>query len=73
MQFVYIVTKTWTDDDGLGKSDPQLVAVFLDKQKAHQFIFNETGQQTALDYGHANVRFGHSYNRWNIREMEISD
>ncbi len=66
---VYEVTSTWVNYDGWPVSGPHTKGTFLDEQKARDFMFRETGQQSAKDYGYATV--GHD--RWGIRTIEVTE
>lgn len=64
---VFIVTKQWVNYDGWGISDPSIEGAFSTKEKAQQFIFDQTGDEKALKYGWSD----HKSNNWFIREQEL--
>lgn len=71
---IYQVMKEWTNDDGWGIASPSLVITFRDEHKARQYIFDQTKQQTALDYGFADVHLpSGNMDRWSIRKTEVAD
>lgn len=66
---VYEVTSTWIGWDDYPVSGPHTKGTFTDEQKAKEFMFRETGQKSALDYGHARV----GKDAWRIRTIEVTE
>lgn len=68
---IYQVMKEWTNDDGWGISSPQAVISYQDEQRARQYIYDQTGHQTALDHGYADVHIPSGMNRWRVAKHEV--
>lgn len=72
MNKVYIVYSTWVDYDGWSKSGDHIHRAFLDKEKAKQYMFDETGVESALKYGHVDGGSNKGH-RWSINEVDLDD
>lgn len=73
---IYVVMTRWNNYDGWGISDPSRREAFTSDEKARQYIYQQTGQDTALEYGHATVYRGTDrgdHTSWYIDKIEVTE
>jgi len=68
---VYNVTEQWCNYDGWPIAHRVVMGTFDSEEKARQFIFEQTAQKTALEYGWANVEKNGSSHRWHIQPLDV--
>ena len=68
---VYTIDRTLADWDGWHIGSSMLIGTFLSEERAREYLYNLTEQDTAWNYGWASVPTGKNSYQYFIHDSEV--